>query len=514
MMKQFLHWKWLAILAGVTVLAVGITLGVCFSRQEETLAPGFTYANFYNVQQMGDTSYVISPTGDLLAIEGTYSYLYTSMDKETLVWGWGDKTFTVASGHGVQYVGKTVNRLTYAALFISHDGEVIYFIDNEEFNDSQNSLWRYDVASGEVERLDTILTYLRGGMVSPGGNYFAMLEVEEEGSFIHLYDKEKRVQSYATDDTVQLYFVTDNGTVFYGDMSSEFQSVHGTDEPVVYEELQYDLGTVLFNKDCTEILANGNGCHFYQLENDVVKTHVQLKEAGGLAFFMDTNEFESTTMKVTGNTNSNILDIVSFREINLKDMETGERVKLTDANTLVYQEGSGYMNGQLVPGGAFLVYIDANGDYFYTETDDVNGEYKLLWEASKYEGTMKLPVGISSRKSIYYTDMEEGNLHYVKDGKDIIICPADIWSINNGILQLDTDTIYFTTADGVYYSNEGGKYRKLFEIHDVFPKDIEYFDLSYTNGQVYCNAWSDDYSTVAFYKLYADGTYQLMEPAA
>ncbi len=516
MIEKKVRRKWLAwigTIAGVTVLAVAITLGVCFSQQEENLAPGFTYANFYNVQQLGDTSYVISPTGDLLAIEGTYSYFYTSMDKETLVWGWEDKTFTVASEYGVQYVDKTVNRLTYAALFISHDGEVIYFIDNEEFNDSQNSLWRLDVASGKVERLDTILTYLQGGMVSPCGNYFAMLKRGDKVSTISLYDKEKLVRTYTVSADVTLYFVTDNGTIFYGDDFSAFQSVSGSAEPVVYEELQYDLGLVMFNRDCTEIIANGNGCHFYQLENDVVKNHVQLIEAGGLTVFTDTNLAENSTLKFSGGSNYGVLDIASFRDVNLKDMETGERVKLTVENQLVYQEGSGYMNGLLVPGGTFLIYTDANGDYFYTDTDDVNGEYKLLWEASKYEEPVLLE-GISNRKSVYYTDIEEGNLHYVKDGKDFIICPADIWDANSGTLHLDTDTIYFTTEDGVYYSKKGSACRMLLDWKDVIGPVPYQAELQYANGQVYCTIRNNDYSAVVFYRLYADGSYQLIEPAA
>ena len=186
--------KWIAIFTCVAVVTVGVTLAVCFSNQEKILAPGFTFDHFSKIKQVGDTIYMLTPQGDILSINESYAYQCISLDKETMVCIWEDKTFTVVGPHGVQHVNQTVNRFTGSALFLSSYGDAIYFIDNEEFHGSQNSLWRYDVENNAAQKLDTITNELKGGMVSSDGTYFALLEKGINASYIHLYDKEKKIQ--------------------------------------------------------------------------------------------------------------------------------------------------------------------------------------------------------------------------------------------------------------------------------------------------------------------------------
>lgn len=506
--------KWIAILTCVTLATVGGTLAVCFSKQEKLPAPGFTFQNFHIMQLTKKTTYVDIAGGDILAMDGDGVYFCDSMDRETLAWIWEDKTFTVISPYGVQYVDKTVNRLTDMALFLSFDGDVIYFIDNEEFNDSQNSLWRYDVEKNTVAKIDTIVNFLQGGMISPCGNYFALLEKSAETAYIHLYNQEEKVKTYTTSGIATLYFVTDDGTIFYGDADATFQSVSGKEEPVVYEELQDDLKNIMFNRDCTEIIANctEGGCYLYRLEDSKVVAKEHLKETGGLGIFEDTIEGVMDCLKVVEGTNYSVVDVASFQEINLKDENTGDRVKLTGRDTLVYQEGSGKMEPTLAPGGAFLYYVDSNGDYFYTDTHDVNGEYHLLWEASQYEGFSL--VGITCQKSIYFSD-EYGNLCYGKGDQMAVLYYDDAWEdIEKATLNRVTDTIYFIEGNKTYYSNAGSPCKKLFKMRTVFPDEIDFYQLYTATNQTYCIGLSEDGSSVVFCKLYPDGSYQLVDSAS
>lgn len=491
--KKKTLFKWIAIFTCVAVVTVGVTLAVCFSNYEKT---GTREKKFYDF----DTNIIATPYGDIFAMEEDFSFRMTSADQSTMVYGWSDKTFSVISQYGLRHVGKKVNRLILSALFLSHDGEAIYFIDNEEFNYSTNSLWFYNVKKDTCEKVDTIAYALNGGMVSPKGKYVALLEQGDQGTIVHLYDKGQKVKSYEADQVVQLCFVTDAGAVLYSDGNGNLKMLQDNDKIALTSE--YTFQNVLINRDCTELIVNcDDGCYFYRLKNDVVTEEVKLLDEGNLTAYINTPFVREDTFSV--------LNVDSFCDVNLKNTSTQHRCKLTKDGRLIVQEGSDTMHGNLALGGAYMYYIDDNGDYFYTNTDDENGKYHLLWEASACDILPGYDLLITANRSVYYWDMER-NLHYVNDGKDWILWPAELVSeVRSYAGDPFSDVIYWATEDAVYYSSKGKAPRKMFDIEDVFTEgQTQIILMAVGYDQVYCYAEGED---MVFCQLFANGKYHVME---
>lgn len=538
MTKGNIQWKWIAVIAVVTVLAVAITLGICILQKEELCAPGFTYENFVDLRDTYNAKYVATPQGDVLVLEGTNYTCVTSADHQTQVGINDNHTLTVMSRHGVQTVNQTVNKYYYDALRISFYGDAVYFFDNENLVTGVNTLWRYDVATNTTVQMDAIEGAMYPGVVSPNGKYFAAVDASGDTRVVvYLYEDGEKIRTWKMDSFVELYHLTDDGTLFFRDVTAELKSIQD-EEPVVFMEASGSvLDHILFNRDATEIILNMSGavsnagCYYYEVEQDGgIKSQTKLKEAGEITLFPMAEEAGANTMKVLLGQYHAVLDVASFRDINLLDTETGQRVKLTKRdinvqdpeneqqmnlteNALVYQENSETMQGMLVPSGKYILYIDANGDYFYTDTEDTEGAYHLFWEASKCD--VDLVLHVTGQKSIYYQDSEM-NLHYTNGKKDVCLLSAEEWSagVSTYTVEDATDTLYFILDDVLYYAHKGGSVKKMADIEKLFPvqKDI-YLIIGDTAAGVYCYGRNRimEEENIVFYRLYPDGSYHLME---
>lgn len=518
--KGKISWKWLSIIAGVTAVAIAVTLGVCFSRKEEICATGFCYDKF-NLELASEGSYLFSPYGDVIALQGDVPFWAQSMDGRTAVWGWEDRTFSVVSEHGIRHidqkVGEYLDGSDRATIFVSAYGDVVYFFDEFSFDANQMNLWRYNVAEDELVQVDTIGGAAFPCVVSPDGSAFAINEYTgTAGVNISIYhDNEKLGTWNIMEFYVAINFVTDDGVAFVSDVSTPLQSI-SEEGQFAYPGLEgRQPQSIYFNQDGTEILVNlvYGGCHYYQVAQGAMQSHVQLTESGLQPYLIQTMQRSYGDVSFDSDFEddfSTTLNVASFRDINLKDTVTEQRVKLTEENILVYQEGSELMEGTLASSGTYMMYVDENGDYFYTDTEDEEGNYELLWEAS--DSDVDYVIHTTGRKSFYYVD-EDGNFWYAKQGTESRICSSRKWStVTNWVVEDATDTVYFIEDGTLYCCREGGELVEMMDMEDEFSGDMEYFILlPDTSAGVYCAATDGMMEEAAFCRLYADGSYQMME---
>lgn len=524
MVKKKIRWKWLAAIAGVTALAVAVSLCACILTAEEVCAPGFTCDGFVPLYSNGSTLYMASSDGNVYALEGmgtagsitTTSYLsVTSLNRKTMVYPQLDGTFTVISPYGVRVLEQKVplSGLVQQTAQPSFDGNIVYFFARDAETSGNTALWRYDAKEDTATQLDTFTESVVDAVVSPKGDCFAVID----GTYnARVYAKETtEVQTRAVSSEAKLFFLTDNGVLFFKEPIEGLQSLNAAKEIYAFPHTQVDnLAHVLFNRDATEMLVNleTGGCFWYTLKQGVVQDSVQLKESGNLELFMDDGAFSllNDNMQKIQSTNHTIVGVDSLRQMNLRDAETGERVKLTKDNALIYQENSASMYGDLAPGGQYIIYMDADADRFYTDTADEKGTYHLLWELPDFDEYMLMVT--TGQKSYYYLD-KAYNLCYTKLGKDTILSDAEEWNtVTEWSVEDATDTLYYIADDAIYYAREGARPRRVAKLDRLFPEEMTGVTLSNTTtAGMYCFAHDAQTGEPMFYRLYADGSYQLVD---
>lgn len=517
-MYKKISWKWLTVIAGVTALAVALTMGVCFSQSEETAcAPGFSYGKFVRLSN----DVVASPFGDIFQLpedsESLYDSAFLSPNGETMLCSGDAGRLTVFSRYGAHVLEQPMTDWSIlSTVNVSFYGEVVYFFAEEQSDRDVAALWYYDVAQGASTQITSFSDVLFNGVVSPHGEYFAIMDGDNT---IHIYNKDKEMKTWPGTPDTALYFLTDDGVLFFGD--SDLQSLYG-EEQISYTTTKNEFKNVLFNKDGTEMIVNRQDdiSMLYQVQQGVPTQTVPFYGTGDLAVMhptMMTADLTASvivpsesTLKCRMNTNCFVYDVDSFRELNLVNEATGERAKLTEDNELIYQENSAAMERMLATSGKYIMYIDANGDYYYTDTDDETGEYKLLWEASKCD--VQEVLYITGQKSFYYMDSEL-NVHYAKANKDTVIVKGEQWNRVAWYYTIEdtTDTLYFMDDGVMYCCREGGSVRKIVDCKKIFP-DYEYERMSNENAAgVYCYGETEAGDITGFCRVYADGSYQLIE---
>lgn len=511
--KRTISWKWLAIIAGVTAVAVAGTLGVCLLQPKEAAcAPGFSYGQFESL--MGDC--IVSPFGDVFQLqdEGLDGSSITSANGQTMVCSGEAGLLTVFSRHGAVVLEQPLPNWGLSAIaYISFQGNTIYFFAEEQSDRQAMTLWCYDVESNTSTQIASFPDILLNGVVSPYGSYFAVMDGTNT---VHIYNRYGEVQTWPVTAETTLYFLTDDGALFFGD--GTLQSLY-EGKQYSYTTEQDNFQNVMINKDGTELLVNlGAGESILcQAQQGIPQQGIYLDTAGNLAVMQETMLdgvvvfTPERTMLCEVTNDCVVYGVDSFRDLNLVDESTGERVKLTEDYKAVYQENSGNMQSMLATSGKYIMYIDANGDYFYTDTEDVEGNYKLLWEASKADEPEL--VYMTGQKSFYYMDAA-GNLHYTKLGKDKVLLEAERWMLVGPAFDFEdaTDTLYFMEDGILYCCREGGSVRRIADSTQLFPQATEVFLSSVTetpNG-VYCYGY-DEAGEFLCCRLYADGSYQMIE---
>lgn len=526
MAKGKIHWKWLAIMAGVTAVTVVVTLVLCFWQGNGVgkVAPGFTYDDFVTFYPDENMTYLASPDGTVYAMDNTGSeadtslYLsVTSMDGRTMVYPRADGSIMVISPEGI----RTLEQKVYLSdslwpLYISFYGEVAYFFAQDTENTEYAALWRYDVKKDSAIQLNSFSTQITECVVSPGGNSFAFVD-ESHNLQVYTYENgQVQIQTWPVAYETTLYFVTDEGAAFFADPAGGLQSLRNKTEIYRFSNTENsNLTYVWFNKDATEMIVNtaANGCYLAVLEQGVVQETVSLKDTGNLEMFTNQTELnplmKNTMMRVKGLYYA-VVAVDSFRDLNLRDSETAERVKLTADNRLIYQANSANMKGELASSGQFILYTDANGDYFYTDTTDEEGTYNALWAASEYD--IFYIMKATGQKSFYYVDLDS-NLKYHGAGKDKVLCKAEQWAtVNEWAIEDATDTIYYIEGDVLYCSRGGASPRKIASLDKLFSSERGHATIEFdTSAGVYCYAVNEETGELRIYRLFSDGDYRLIK---
>lgn len=522
MVKGKISGKFLAVIAGATALAVAVTLLFCILTTEATCAPGFSYDDFA-MFTVGSTSYLASPDGNVYALGNmgtTTAYLTAvSMDRSTMVYPQSNGTFVVISPQGARVLEQQVVYPTSSTwpTTVSFYGDAVYLFAQDDENPGYAALWRYDVKNDSAIRLGNFLGGVTECVVSPNGDSFAMMDERHDIYIFTCKNEAFELQTWPVENETKLYFLTDNGVLFFGEATGGLQSFQNKEIIYNFPDTQTEnLKNVLFNQDATEMIVNleTGGCYLYTLKAGVVQDSVQLKQEGNLELFTD----PATLFPVgSGNAIRQILgvqhavvDVESFRQLNLRDAESAERVKLTKDNRLIYQENSAVMNGELAPGGKYILYQDAAGDYFYTDTDDEKGTFHVLWEASACD--VFYTAAKTGHKSFYYGDLK-GNFHYTKLGKDTVLWAKEQWdNVSQYVFDYATDTVYAVMGDTLYCSQAGERPHKIATISELFPGYMNPLTLfSDTSAGVYCYATNAATDEPVFYRLYEDGSYRLIE---